>query len=498
MATISELVARIRQAVYGEEVRESIASAIEQVSTDVDESVKDWLDDHPEATTSVEDGSISNAKLSSSLKESLTYNNDINKEFTLTGQKLGLFEHTTTQIQGMTTDGHLLYICGTNGDTSAVVIYMVDPDILSVSAVTLNAYGHPNSADYLNGYLYLTGCMPTATTTNYKKLCIVDLANWSVTFKDVPIYQGWWSMAWLKAYNNKYVLAAHREYSQSLNLYATVYGSVSPGVLGQNTFVAWRNLNLEAFNCDPGGMCQYERYILITDAHLSGVYARNCVYAYLSDGERKATLYLPVMEDNELEDVCVINDDMYTVDYNGNIYKFPLSQALSRDYGPAMFNVNLAPGVQYAYVNENGSETYQTLKTDTYLLQTFRVVPWFFTSSHWITGGSMKVRTGTDDLYLPAQYEGDGTIWFNGTGKSGRALVYYSFKYTQSTPSDGNEYLYTLTAFSCTTHYEGTETTYTDPAEAAAAGYFHGYSYVERLTYEASTGFNGTALTFPI
>ena len=501
MATITELVARIRKAVYGEEVRESIASAIEQVSTDVDASVKEWLDDHPEATTSVEDGSISDVKLSSSLKESLTFVNTINKEYTLTGELLGNFDHTSTQIQGITSEGHLLYIAGTSGDTTSTIIYAVDPTYLSATPHTINAYGHPNSLDYLDGKLYIAGCMPTSATTTYKKLCVVDDVNWNATFKDVPTFYGWWSVAWLKGYNDKYVLAGHREWSSNLYLFATAYGtnSASSNHLGLNKFIPWRTLDLESFSCDPAGMCQYDKYILICDAHLSGVHARNCIHAYNSDGDLKATLYLPIMGDNELEDVCVHDGDVYTVDFSGNIYKFSSSEidkALSRDYGPSMFMSNLGAGPQIAYINENGTETYQTLKTDTYLLKSFRVCPWLYTATHRITNGRMMVRTGTDTLILQADFSGDAKISFCGTGKSGSALVYYFFEYTQSTPSDNNEYLYTLTTFSCTAHYDGSETTYTDPAAAANAGYFHGYTFVDRLLYETAPSYNGTALSF--
>lgn len=44
---------------------------ITSLSTDIQEAVTDWLDDHPEATTTVADGSITNAKLDASLQTAI-------------------------------------------------------------------------------------------------------------------------------------------------------------------------------------------------------------------------------------------------------------------------------------------------------------------------------------------------------------------------------------------------------------------------------------------
>lgn len=44
-----------------------LRDALGSLASDIDQAVSDWLDDHPEATTTVEDGSITYAKLNSSL-----------------------------------------------------------------------------------------------------------------------------------------------------------------------------------------------------------------------------------------------------------------------------------------------------------------------------------------------------------------------------------------------------------------------------------------------
>ena len=495
MTDISQLVQNIRQAIYGEEVRESIAEAIEQCYSYVGPSVREWLDDHPEATTTVQDGSISDAKLATSLKSDLLYKDSLNKEFILDAELLGTFTHSTSQIQGMSTDGTKLYACGTNGDTQNVVIYEINPSSLTVVDHTLSdVYGHPNSADYCNGKLYLSGCMSSQDTADYTKICIVNTTTWAASFVTIPGNVKWWSVALLKTYNNKYVLAGHRANSSTLDLYATLYNNTG-NTLGVNRFLPWRSIEMEAFSCDPAGMCQYNNFILIGDAHLSTSVANNAILAYTSEGAYKATMNIPVMGTNELEDICVIGTDIYVVDIAGHLYRASLSPILDIRYEPAMMQNNIGPGLQYAYINENGSETYQTLATNVYLMQTFKIIPWFFPSCHWITDGTMIVRTGTDTLALPAQYEGDGSITFCGTGRSGRALVYYYFKYARSSNQGDDEYTYTLTTFGCTTHYNGTETTYNDPAAAAADGYFHGYSYVRELIFEAQPRYTTTSMS---
>ena len=56
------------QAMAGAEVQE-LKSAIAQIQEDIPGAVADWLDDHPEATTTVQDGSITDAKLAKSVKD---------------------------------------------------------------------------------------------------------------------------------------------------------------------------------------------------------------------------------------------------------------------------------------------------------------------------------------------------------------------------------------------------------------------------------------------
>lgn len=472
--------------------------------------VYDWLEEHIDEISTIQDGEITQEKLAPSLTSEMVFKNDINKEFTLEATNLGKLDHTMLQIQGMATDGNLLYIAGTNGDTEPVVIYAANPAALLAPTehwITDSSgnpiYGHPNSMDYCNGKLYITGCMPAAVEddevqgpTNYRYIYSVDVSSWETRKITLPAGVAWWSALMLRGYNGKYVLAGHRASSNKLELYATIYaGETDP--LGKNKFVPWKEINIGAFSCDPAGMTQYKNYILIADAHLNSSVANNAIRVFTSDGDFKANIYLPATGTNEIEDICRIEDNLYVVDISGNVYVVDLTPVLRINYDPAMFTNNFGPGIQYCYINENGSETYTPLGDNTFVMTQFRVNPWFFPSKHWITGGSMLVRTGAgDQLNLRPTYTNNGDIVFSGTGKSVQALAYYFFRYTRSTnaPVEEDEYVYTLTTFGITAHYQGEEHVYNTIEEAKAAGYFNGYTYIRELICESMPRFTVTAL----
>ena len=49
----------------------------------IEAAVSDWLDDHPEATTTVEDGAITKAKLDSDLQDTVDDVSDLKNSFEL-------------------------------------------------------------------------------------------------------------------------------------------------------------------------------------------------------------------------------------------------------------------------------------------------------------------------------------------------------------------------------------------------------------------------------
>lgn len=86
MANIDDYLRIILNGVYGKDVRKAIHDGIRKCYEDnasspenIEAIVTGWLEDHPEATTTVEDGSITEAKLVKSLKDK-TINNYITPE----------------------------------------------------------------------------------------------------------------------------------------------------------------------------------------------------------------------------------------------------------------------------------------------------------------------------------------------------------------------------------------------------------------------------------
>lgn len=479
-------------------------AAVNNLGSRIYEAVDEWIQKHPEAVTTVQDGSITRAKLSAGLDESITYRNDIVKEYTPSSVNLGSFNHSeTSQIQGFTTDGTYLYAAGTSGDNTNPVIYVLDPATLNVleKHTLTTVYGHPNSMDYLNGKLYITGCMPTPNNTTYRYLCIVDISNsYAATLQQLAGGIQLWSVAMLRAYNGKIVMAGHKASSGALDLFATLYAG-SASVLGLNKFLPWRTLNIGPFSCDPAGMCQYGNHILIADAHLSTSLAKNCIRIFDEAGGFKGNIYIPIAGNNEIEDICCIGSVLYIVDISGNVYQVSLATVLAIQYDALLFSANRGPGLQFVYINDNGGDEYIENAAQTVHVQSkFRTIPWFFPSSQWIVSGSMQIHTATNAdnwLILPATYQADGSIIFSGTGKSGRALASYYFKYTRGTnaPIDEDEYVFTLADFQMTAHFQGTEVQYTSVEDAIDDGYFTGYTYIRELTAQAGPRFTTTGIT---
>ena len=104
-AEARQIVADLEADVTG--VKEDLSEYEGIFTADVDESVQNWLDAHPEATTTVEDGAITWAKLNDSVQEKIdgkapaiveaktAYENDVTESF-ISASLLGPSEHTTS------------------------------------------------------------------------------------------------------------------------------------------------------------------------------------------------------------------------------------------------------------------------------------------------------------------------------------------------------------------------------------------------------------------
>lgn len=129
---------------------------------DVDESVKNWLNEHPEATTTVQDGSLTEAKFSNALKLK-TANSYVTPE--MFGAKGDGITDDTTAINTAVASGNLI-IC--NGD-----YYITSPiNVGTGKTVFINKITSSNDAININGY----GTRVIANEINASETCI-KIAN---------------------------------------------------------------------------------------------------------------------------------------------------------------------------------------------------------------------------------------------------------------------------------------------------------------------------------
>lgn len=449
------------------------------------ESVNEWLNAHPEATTTVQDGSITPAKLQPSFLDDIVMQDDIkkyNKQYYPAVTKIGRVQHNSRQIQGIATDGEYLYLCGDN-DPGEISVYVVHPSALTYTEHTITGiYGHANDACYFNGYLYITGCNNAPGNTVYTKLAKVNTRTWDAELIALPDGVGWWSVEMGKAFNGKYVLMGHRADTALIDCYSTIYAGEALQA-GINKWLPWQTLNVGPFACDPAGMTQYGKYIMIGDAHLGTQLARNAVRVFTTDGDFKCNIYLDAMENNELEDICCIGSNCYAVDISGNVYTFPLLDIFGIEYDLPAFGIVAGNyGLKYAYISDNGSEVYNDLGGGTQFITSFRTIPFFYLTSSRIVDTNLVMP---DFTIKGTVTENTNIIRYNGMKFDGTNFVYYSFIFTPSVPADQDEYVYTLTSANAEVmDYHGNVANYDTLADMKAAGLLSGNCYVRSIVYD--------------
>ena len=459
------------------------------------ESVNEWLNEHPEATTTVQDGSITAQKLQPDFLDEIAMKDDletINKEYFPDVTKIGTVAHDANQIQGMATDGEYLYLCGDNSPNE-ISVFVVHPSTLSFTKhVITGIYGHANDCAYFNGFLYITGCNNTAGTTVYTKLAKVNTRTWESSLIDLPTDNEWWGVEIGTAYNGKHVLLGHRAYTALIDAYATIYaGSASQA--GLDKWLPWETINIEPFACDPAGLTQYNKWLMIGDAHLSNQLARNAIRVFTTDGGFKCNIYLKEMGNKELEDVCCIGDVAYVVDIEGTVYTFPLDPIFGHNYDMGAFSTTASNyGVKYAYISDNGSEVYSDLGGGNTFCTAFRTNPFYFRSTSKMIDATLVLPKC---MIKGVFTESTGLIRFNGMyAFSNNSFVSYTFVYTPSVPADGDEYLYTLTEAKAVAYYNDEINYYDTLQDIADAGYIGGNAYIRNITYESAPKYTYTPL----
>ena len=96
----------------------------------ISSAVSDWLDDHPEATTTVQDGSITKAKLNSDLQNTVddvsALKNDLNAIDSATASSIGKALSPKTVTNGKVTEWQFKPIEG--GGSGADLFYVTPED----------------------------------------------------------------------------------------------------------------------------------------------------------------------------------------------------------------------------------------------------------------------------------------------------------------------------------------------------------------------------------
>ena len=152
--------------------KSTIVSAINEVNNrfllPVADAVGDWLDDHPEVTTTVVDKSLSIQKFNDGLRhrvESAFYKNafsNMNREYrylSYNNTYANKEDHIFRQQGGCIVDGKTaIHMCAVYGESTTITkIIEVDLKEKTVVREEYANLGHANCVSYYDGYLYVTG-----------------------------------------------------------------------------------------------------------------------------------------------------------------------------------------------------------------------------------------------------------------------------------------------------------------------------------------------------
>ena len=159
-------------------IKEDLAQYEDIFTGDVDESVQNWLDAHPEATTTVQDGAITEVKLSPTLQgfvRGVNVRNRLNIKFL--GRTIRTSPYTSGQGFIAREENGTLYIytCYYNYDMSDQKSIIQKMDTAGNIIMTSNAYSMDHSNDMCSDgeYLYVCGY-------NHKKIYKINFSDLSL------------------------------------------------------------------------------------------------------------------------------------------------------------------------------------------------------------------------------------------------------------------------------------------------------------------------------
>ena len=174
---------------------EELRSAIAQIQEDIPGAVADWLDDHPEATTTVQDGSITDAKLAPSVlsefadaEDVIRLANSVNADvpYVRTGSATSgatAWAQTDT-IKGIKLKKGQQYTISVSNESaaaSAITVTLADSNNTTLKQVQLAANGtsasdtYTPSNDYDNAIIYFKTGIKTGVTLTIS-IAATDLA----------------------------------------------------------------------------------------------------------------------------------------------------------------------------------------------------------------------------------------------------------------------------------------------------------------------------------
>ena len=147
---------------FGEDIgilEKKMDDFIAETEPTIRDEVDQWLDEHPEATTTVEDGSLTLPKFSDELKEDIIFNNETNihkrKPNFVSDQAFVPNDHL---VNGFTADDQYFYIAhhsASGGDAENLSITKVNRETLDTLTFTCPFNGHGSTLSYYDNKIYV-------------------------------------------------------------------------------------------------------------------------------------------------------------------------------------------------------------------------------------------------------------------------------------------------------------------------------------------------------
>lgn len=267
---------------------------VDNLSPELQEYVNTWLEEHPEATTTVQDGAVTAAKLSAGLRAqiaaaALTDALDTDATPFATFVADGLY----TNSQCMCVAGPYLIVSRSYSDPAAgpVRLYVISIAGRSVLSYADYNIGHSNSLCYNPA----DGCVYASYGVNAYKIRL----NGSTlgTMETIPLP---WACNCITCYDGVFYLARFVDSSLTRVLYSTEDFS---------TFTECMTLAAGTFDGEPQGMCADENFIYFCR---NGSNSQGRIYVIgKGDWQVVRTYFLDTGSLGELEDVDI---------YDGNIF----------------------------------------------------------------------------------------------------------------------------------------------------------------------------------